>query len=98
MGVKDILLDDDGGLTITGGDLVIGAADQQHQRVLLLTAPGESTQHPTTGIGLVNYLEDDEFPGKLRGRIISEFEADGMKNIRISGNTFENIKINANYS
>ena len=98
MAVTDILLEENGDVRERDGDFVIGDADQQHQALLLMMAPGESTQHPVDGVGLTDYLEDDEYPDKLKARIVAQFEADGQTGVRIAGDSFDNLKIDGVYN
>ena len=48
----DLLLDEHYDLLLSGGDLVVDAADEQHVALLLLTEKGEWRQSPATGVGL----------------------------------------------
>lgn len=93
--MTDILLDDDFDLVFADGDLVIGEATLQHQKILLLTEKGEIREFPTHGVGLRSWLLDDE-AGNLNGRIKREFEADGMtvESVNTQGG---NIRVKAQY-
>jgi hypothetical protein len=67
--------DDD--LLIANGDFVTGESSQQHQSLLLRLKKGELRQYPRTGVGIDNYLLDDN-PGDVRQEIQRQFEADGL--------------------
>lgn len=73
----DILLNDYVPM-VKKGDLVIGESTRQHQLLLLVTEPGELRRFPTRGVGINNYLSDED-NGQLRLAIKKEYEADGMK-------------------
>lgn len=96
--VQDILLDKDtGDLLIRDGDLVIGSSTQQHERLLLLLAPGGLKLHPTVGVDVNSYLLDDSNADEITRVIQREFEKDGMKISRIDGTNVRDLEIIANY-
>lgn len=95
--VKDILLGADGDVLIREGDLVIGSSTQQHQRLLLLLAPGGLKLHPTVGVDVYSYLLDDNKPDELTRVIQREYEKDGLKINKVNGNTAAELTIIANY-
>ena len=70
-----------GELYIYGGtdtDLPIGAALRQNEVFLLKAAAGTLYQHPTTGVGLVDFLHGNFENTGLAARLQSEFENDRM--------------------
>lgn len=75
--VFDMILDEAGDLQIKNGDLVIGESTDQHQRLLLLATKGEFKQSPLTGVGLINFL-NDENPGNLKTEIRKQITSDGQ--------------------
>lgn len=85
----DILLDNDGDLDFTNGDLNSGFSDNQHQEHILLSNKGEFKEFPEIGVGIEGMLDDDDFTGFLID-IKKNLEYDGMKinNVKIdeSGN------------
>lgn len=93
--MTDIKLDDDFDLKFVNGDLVIGEATLQHQKLLLLAHKGEIREFPTRGVGVGSWLLDDQ-AGNLNGAIKREFTADGMKveKVNTSGGK---INVKANY-
>ncbi|MBA3901184.1 MAG: hypothetical protein H0X62_13425 [Bacteroidetes bacterium] len=94
--MRDILLDENNELLIKNGDLVMGDATKQHQKHLLMASKGEYKQSPTTGVGLMSFL-DDENPDDLLREIRKEFARDGMtvNDIKIKGDG--SISIDAAY-
>lgn len=74
---NDILLDNSLDLVFVDGDLVIGESTRQHQQLLLLTHKGELREFPTVGVGIQDWVLDDN-PGSLNGEIKRQFEGDGM--------------------
>lgn len=76
--IFDILLDDDNDLLIEDGDFVIGESTKHHQKHLLLAQKGEYKQSPKVGIGISDFLEDDDFSG-IDVEIQKQFELDGQK-------------------
>ncbi len=76
--MKDFLLNDEGDITISNNDLLIGVSDQQNQQRLLLTDKGTIKQYVDAGVGAIKYLENEDPAGLLR-EIGIQFSADGMK-------------------
>lgn len=74
---KDFLMDTDGDMLIVDGDIAVGDSTLQNQYLLLKLQPGELRQWPQTGVGLENYLDDDDL-GELEAEIRAQFVADGM--------------------
>lgn len=83
--MEDILLDQDFDLLIQNGDLVIGPSSEQHQQLLLLSNKGDWRQFPMVGVGVREYLKDED-ENSMVGEIKEQFEMDGMevKDIRIA--------------
>lgn len=75
--MRDILLNDDADLTTLNGDFVIGDSDEQHQEHLIVFQPGSIKRDPEAGVGIENYLMDDNIDDMLR-EIRHQFERDGM--------------------
>ena len=96
--MKDLLLSDGFDLAIKNGDLVIGDSNVQHQNTLLITQPSSFKQSPDVGIGVENFLMDDD-PVGLKNKVREEFTKDGQKVDFISYDTETgNLIYNANYS
>jgi len=93
--MTDILVDPDSlDLLCQDGDLVLGDATYQHQADLLAAQEGEYKQYPTTGVGLFQFLNDED-KGAMVRRIRSEFSRDGMRIDKVTAGT--EIRIRAQY-
>lgn len=77
--MKDILLNSGGDIEIAG-DLAIGDALYQNQALILLSSPGEWKQSPTVGVGIEQFLEDEDdmTAAGLFREIREQLTADGM--------------------
>ena len=93
---KDILLDENGDLQIKDGDLVIGTSDAQHQHDLLVARKGDYREHPTIGIDIFSWVDDDE-PGSLVREMYREFQRDGMTVTKNDGIVNGKVIIEGNY-
>lgn len=75
------LLPRDGYLALYSGedtDLVMRESLGQNERLLLKASAGNLYQHPTTGVGLLDFLHGNFENSGLAGRLQQEFTADGM--------------------
>lgn len=81
---------------MTGGDLQTGFADEQNQRVLLVSEKGAFKQFPGVGVGLFSFLENDD-PAALFSEIRRQFTADGMAINRMTYLGAGKINIDASY-
>jgi hypothetical protein len=95
--VYDLIDDADGDLLIKDGDFVVAESTIQHQTDLILIVPGELKQFPTSCVGLKENILDDIGVSELKKKIQTEFEADGIEIRKMSGQTFEEIQIDAEY-
>lgn len=88
--ISDLMLTEDFDLQVANGDLVVGDATFQSQELLILMMPGELRQFPTRGVGVRNYLLEDQ-AGGLNGAIKRELERDGVQvdRIRKQGETLQ---------
>lgn len=59
-------------------DLMIRPALKQNETFLLKAAAGNLYQHPTTGVGLIDFLHGNFENSNLAAKLQSEFEGDGM--------------------
>lgn len=84
-------------LAIKNGDFVIAPSTRQHQEHLLLAHPGEFRHAPFMGVGLTNYLLDDENSESLKVEIQEQFTADGMEIREINILDTGHIQIEAEY-
>ena len=97
MAVRDVLLDDNLAPIVRNGDFVIGDATLQNQKLLLLAEKGELRQHPVSGVGVRNYINDEDGLLGLQVDIQSEFEADGMRVNQLEVLNLQDIKLQASY-
>ena len=81
--MTDILLDENGGLLFSDGDLAIGFSDDQHQQHILIANKGEYKEFPEIGVGLVGMLGEDDYTPIL---------IEAKKNLQYDGMTIRNIK------
>ena len=95
--MTDILFDTDGDLLFVAGDIAYGESTLQHQRDLLLARKGDYRNVPTVGVGIADYLNDDEVEDMQRA-ISREFGQDGMQvdKVFFDGST-QVLTINASY-
>lgn len=92
MNKYDVLLDESLDLREDGTtlDLVEGESTLQHQELLLLTPKGSWKENPDTGVGLMNYLEDEN-DAEMYAEIRRQFQGDGMM---VKAVAIENGKLN----
>lgn len=94
--MTDILYDD---VTkddlVQDGDDVLGDATKQNQEVLIYSAKNELKQYPTSCVGAIAFIEDEE-PTDFIREIKKELVADGqtVNSITVGGGK---IIIDANY-
>ena len=88
--MNDIALTSELELKVVNGDLAVEENLKQAQQLLLGTNKGEWKQHPTMGVGVVNYLETAS-ANQLSREIREQFSRDGMKvsSVRINGSTLD---------
>lgn len=82
-------------MQIANGDFVMGDATEQHQRRLLMAHKGEYKQHPLTGVGLADYI-DDENKNELVREIRKQMVQDGMT-VNVLKITTTGINLDADY-
>ena len=93
----DILLDEDFDMKAKNGDFIVADATLQNQQLILLSHKGEFKKDPQVGIGLSNYLLDDANVHELHQEIQLQFELDGMNIKEITGKTWKETSITAEY-
>ncbi|WP_160711296.1 oxidase [Chitinophaga solisilvae] len=76
--MTDVLLNEMNDLSFADGDFLIGESTRQHQQLLLVTNMGDWREYPVVGVGLFNYLKDED-PAAVMTDIKVQFETDGMK-------------------
>lgn len=84
-------LHDNDDLLIADGDFVVGESTQQHQSLLIRLKKGELRQYPKTGVGVDDFLLDDN-AGDIYLEIQRQLEADGnvIRDITVRLNEVEN--------
>lgn len=83
-------------LLIVNGDFVRGESTRQHQKNLLLANKGAYKQSPEIGVGLIDFLNDDD-PGEMMREIRLQFAADGMIVESLGFGSDGKLQINASY-
>ena len=76
-------LDASDDLEIATGDFVVVESTAQHQRQLILNNKGDFKQNPTISVGVLNYMDDENFQQLIRA-ISVEFARDGMDVKRVA--------------
>ena len=94
--MTDLILTDDFDLKIEGGDFVFGDATEQNQDLLLLIDKGQLRQFPYVGVGVVNYLNDDNIQ-QMHGEVVKQYELDGLSIISLEVTSQGVIKRKAVY-
>lgn len=92
----DILCDETGDIAAKNGDFVLGDATFQHQQDLMTATEGEYKFDPLTGVGLAEFL-DDEDPSEMMRKIRMQFAKDGMNVKTAKINKAGKIEIDAPY-
>ena len=88
--MNDIALTSELELKVVNGDLAVEENLKQAQQLLLGTNTGEWKQHPTMGVGVVNFLETASM-NQLSREIREQFSRDGMRvsSVKITGTTLD---------
>lgn len=98
MNKYDVLLDE--GLDLREDpathDLVEGESTLQHQELLLICPKGSFKENPDTGVGLMNYLEDEN-DAEMFAEIRRQFSADFMQ-VKAVGMNNGKLNIDATYT
>ena len=94
--MNDVLLEDNGDLSIVNGDLAIGFSDNQHQEHILLAHKGEFKEFPEIGVGIHAMLDDDDYMDMLI-EIKKNLEYDGMKVKNVKFDENGNLDIDGYY-
>lgn len=88
---KDYILD-------TNGKVIVGESTKQHVRDLLALHKGWHKFSPFIGVGIDDYIDDEDVFLTLRQVIKSELQQDGAANVSVEFNSIEAFKVNANYN
>lgn len=82
-------------MAIENGDFALGDITRQNQELLIVSRKCEFTEHPTVGVGAVDFIDDDE--NTLIREIRKELVKDGqnVKSLNQVGNG--TINVDASY-
>ncbi len=94
--MKDIILDIDGDLDLSGGDLIIGDSTKQNQKLLIVLPKGAMKENPDATVSALNYLEGEDASGLLR-EVRTKFAADGMTVNKVGYDNAGNLITDAFY-
>jgi hypothetical protein len=94
--MNDLLLDENGDLSIANGDFLIGLSDKQHQEHILIANKGEFKEFPEMGVGIANMLNDDDYTDMLI-EIKKNLQYDGMKIKNVKFDENGNLDIDGYY-
>lgn len=76
--MNDIKLNENLDLVAESGDFVVRESTQQHQQLLLLLPKGAIKSVPQVGVGIRDYLKDDNIDGLLV-EIRKQLNSDGCR-------------------
>lgn len=85
--MTELLLDENGDLSIKNGDFVTGFSDNQHQEHILIATKGEYKEFPELGVGIAQMLSDDDWTSVL---------IEAKKNLEYDGMKINNVKFEEN--
>ncbi|WP_199118707.1 hypothetical protein [Pedobacter sp. ASV28] len=92
--MQDFIINDD--LDIENGDLLIGYADEYHQRNILIAEKGEYKEYPELGVGIMNMLNSEDAAGMLlEAKRNFEYDLMRVKELRFTDDN--RLKIEAEY-
>jgi len=94
--MKDFRQKYDGDIDLTGGDLHYVESTVAHQRDLILTGMGELKHSPTTGVGIIDFL-NDEAPEAMLRTVRRKFIQDGMTVNSVKQNAARELEVDAYY-
>lgn len=91
----DIAHTPNGDIELGTGDLVYAESTEQHQQDILVADQGHYKEFPETGVGIMNFLQDND-PENLLRTIRKQFTKDGIK-VRHIGIEQNQIHVTAGY-
>lgn len=95
--MKDYLTDDTtNDILIANGDFVVGDATKQNQKRLLLSNKGAYREFPLVCVGLMFYLDDEDYNDLIR-EVRREMVKDGMTVDELAITADGSIRLNAIY-
>lgn len=86
---------ENGDIDISNGIIEIVEPTQQHKRDILISSQGDFKQSPTTGVGLVKYINSNDTSAIIRN-VSRQMQRDGIKVKRVQYTNGELI-INGEY-
>lgn len=81
--MRDFQLNNDLDVLLANGDFATGESNEQHMHLLLVTQKGAWKERPMVGVGIDNYLLDNNIDGMLR-EIRGQWTEDGVLLERLS--------------
>lgn len=82
--MTDLILDDDGDIQFDdNGELVLGDATNQNQKLILISNKGEWKEFPELGVGIEQMLSNENY---------NEVLIDAKKNLEYDGMEVKNIR------
>lgn len=78
-----IKIGDDFDLDVQNGQTQLGDTLAQNQALIVVSNPGEFKQHPALGVGIENWILDDN-PGNLPAEVKRQLKSDGMTVSRVA--------------
>lgn len=73
----------DGDIDLSTDDIQTDISDGWHKRDIIISKPGEIIEAPTLGVGVFNFL-NDENPENLLRSVRQNFTKDGLKVVKLS--------------
>ncbi len=81
--MQDFLLDSDGDLLFTNGDLSIGDSDNQHIFDIITCFTGSFKENPQLGSGVMQFIKSEN-PKKGVNVILQQLQSDGYQVSNVS--------------
>jgi hypothetical protein len=94
--MKDFRQKSDGDIDLSGGDLHVVESTIAHQRDLILAGMGELKHSPTTGVGIIDFL-NEESPEAMLRTVRKKFIQDGMTVNSVKQNAAGQLEVDAFY-
>lgn len=94
--MTDIQLTEEDDIDLSTGDVRYGESTRQHQRDILICAPGDFKQAPTVGVGSVRYLHDN-LPDDYLRRVRKQLQQDGMNVLEVAYDQDMDLIVDASY-
>lgn len=92
----DIKYDHTGDIDLSSGDLRYTDGTEQHKLTILLASKGELKRRPDIGVGIANFLLNNE-PGELLREARRHCQRAGMRIDRVYFDQNNNLFIEGNY-